>query len=458
MQSSIEAHNTLNGMLQHRELSGGAFSNHRYSVSQSMDQPNRSQYAIDYVEPQAQAPEAGGVDPDSGVTLVTGPSPLSSTASAGPSGSNHTNPRPVFVIAPNARDLAAVKREMSRTSSIKPTENLGAAGTRCLGPIHIRKLPAVAGLVNAAARYKFQFLIEELRDPLIFTYSTSDDLIGAIEDFILDFDLDQDLITPIRMGVEAELGEAHQVAWQLSVGAPSTGPIYTIATTSAVLQKPSNVPQSFLNSKDWMHHRTFHDDIDFYHAQYTPFTRALRLTYGQTLRELNECPATLEAIGGQTCRKFSTTDFLKLAFEGVVPYLTEAIFAQAATKMVSVTLVTVAWMLHVGGTNCPCDVDNFFDEEEFQIELWKRRNTVLPPTQHLKPQLHNLRVRYVFALLESAISAMEQPLERLIPELVKTQRSRKVYSASYCLWMWSAAIMRILYESGPGKACSRKWT
>ena len=212
MQSSIEAHNTLNGMLQHGELSGGAFSNHGYSVSQSMDQPNRSQYAIDYVEPQAQTPEAGGVDPDSGVTFVTGPSPLSSAASAGPSGSNQTDPRPVFVIAPNARDLAAVKREMSRTSSIEPTENMGAAGTRCLGPIHIRKLPAVAGRGNAAARYKFQFVIEELRGPLIFTYSTSDDLIGAIEDFILDFDLDQDLLNPIRMAVEAELGEAHQVA------------------------------------------------------------------------------------------------------------------------------------------------------------------------------------------------------------------------------------------------------
>ena len=67
---------------------------------------------------------------------------------------------------------------------------MGAAGTRCLGPIHIRKLPAVAGRENAAARYKFQFVIEELCGPLIFTYSTSDDLIGAIEDFILDFDLD----------------------------------------------------------------------------------------------------------------------------------------------------------------------------------------------------------------------------------------------------------------------------
>ena len=206
MQLSKEAHNTLHGILQHGEPSGSAFSNYGYSVSQSMNQPNRSQYAIDYVEPQAQALEADSVDPNSGVTFVTGPSPLPSAASAGPSGSNQTDPRPVFVIAPNARDLAAVKREMSRTSSIEPNENIGAAGTRCLGPIHIRKLPAVGGRRNAAARYKFQFVIEELHGPLNFTYSTSDDLIEAIKDFILDFDLNKDLLIPVRLAVEAELG------------------------------------------------------------------------------------------------------------------------------------------------------------------------------------------------------------------------------------------------------------
>ena len=78
---------------------------------------------------------------------------------------------------------------MSRTYSIKLTENIGAAKTRCLNPIYIGKLPTVVGRRNTAARYKFQFVIEELCSPLIFTYLTSDNLIGAIKDFILDFDL-----------------------------------------------------------------------------------------------------------------------------------------------------------------------------------------------------------------------------------------------------------------------------
>ena len=131
--------------------------------------------------------------------------------------------------------------------------------------------------------------------------------------------------------------------------------------------------------------------------------------------------------------------------------------------MVSATLVTVARMLHVGGTNCPCDVDHFFDQEEFQIEVWKRLNTVLPPTQHLKPQLHHLQVRYVFALLESAISAMEQPLKQLIPKLVKDQRSWKavqciilsldVVSGNHAdfagVWAWEELLSQVDTGAGP---------
>ena len=163
-----------------------------------------------------------------------------------------------------------------------------------------------------------------------------------------------------------------------------------------------------------------------------------------------------------------TTDFLKLTFEAVLPNLIESIFAQAATKMISATLVTVVRMLHIGATQCPCDVDDHFDQEEFQIEVWKRLNTVLPPLPHLKPQLHYLRVRYVFGLLESAISAIEQSPERLIPQLMKDRRSRK---AVQCImmsldvvsgdhsdfvghWAWEELLSQVYIGAGPSSNLS----
>ena len=93
--------------------------------------------------------------------------------------------------------------------SVKLGEDIEVTRTRYLGPIYIRKIPTVVGRKNLVTRYKFQFVVGELENPLNFIYSTSDNLIGAIKDFILDFDLDQDLLTPIRFAVKVELGEAH---------------------------------------------------------------------------------------------------------------------------------------------------------------------------------------------------------------------------------------------------------
>ena len=72
-------------------------------------------------------------------------------------------------------------------------------------------------------------------------------------------------------------------------------------------------------------------------------------------------------------------------------------------------------------------------------------------------------MRYVFALLESAISALEQPLERLIPKLVKDQRSQKavrciilsldVVSGNHAdfagVWAWEELLSQVDTGAGP---------
>ena len=93
--------------------------------------------------------------------------------------------------------------------SVKLGEDIEVTRTQYLGPIYIRKIPTVVGRKNLVTRYKFQFVIGELENSLNFIYLTSDNLIGAIKDFILDFDLDQDLLIPIRFAVKVELGEAY---------------------------------------------------------------------------------------------------------------------------------------------------------------------------------------------------------------------------------------------------------
>ena len=69
----------------------------------------------------------------------------------------------------------------------------------------------------------------------------------------------------------------------------------------------------------------------------------------------------------------------------------------------------------------------------------------------------------MFALLESAISAIEQPLERLIPKLVKDQRSQKavrcimlsldVVSGNHAdfagVWAWEELLSQVDAGAGP---------
>ena len=94
--------------------------------------------------------------------------------------SSQADRRTVFRVGANASDLAAMKQEMVRTMSVEPNEEIGASGTRFLGPIRIRKLPTPAVGEDSVIWYNFQFVVKDGAEPLDFLYSTADDLVGAI--------------------------------------------------------------------------------------------------------------------------------------------------------------------------------------------------------------------------------------------------------------------------------------
>lgn len=436
-QSCGQAHGSLDDVLYPEQSLGNASRDRGISISEAGNGTPGPQDVTNWIEWPVHALSTDGVDLATAIPHVaTNPIPTAPAASPSPSSSKEIDDRPVFFVGANANDLAAMSREMSRTISLDQSADSEVAGTQCVGPLNIREIPAVAVRGDPAARYRFRFVLDETNppseplEPLEFIYSTSDDLVEQIENWLWELDLGYDLLTPIRFAVEAALGEEHQIGWQLSVGAPSTGSVHTIATTSTATQtssnskRPSSMMQQKLpqttselasNCQVWMHERKAVNNDSFYKCQYSPATSSLQITCGQTLQQFEDCPVVLGEIS-KSCHSFSTTEFLNLASDAVLSDLGKMIFAQAVIKIVSTTLVTVAQMLHIGGTNCRCDMDDFFEQEEFQIEVRRRFNTILPPLQHRKPQLHQQRVRYVFELLKHVMSAMNQPLERFIPD------------------------------------------
>jgi len=224
------------------------------------------------------------------------------------------------------------------------------------------------------------------------TYNTSDDLSTAVDGFITDsgvnpqFSLERSVFPSYRMPLESDTVDIHD-----------------------------------LHEQDVRHTRSATCE-----EQIVRKAQALPVTY------ILDYPVQPES-AAENVMSSTATNLLTMAFQAALP---ETMLVVAA-EMVSATLVTAARMLHLGGRNCSCQSDDFFEHENFYVEAIKQLTSALPSSPQPHPDLWSLRVRHLFECLESTLSALKTDPKRVIPTV---RQNRGVSTAISCITEYLDAI------------------
>ncbi|KAK3708055.1 hypothetical protein LTR37_011748 [Vermiconidia calcicola] len=330
---------------------------------------------------------------------------------------------PCFSIRPHFDDLATLEKALSCGTSVISNNNPDEAGTRCIGPIYLQRRPGAVSQPTRVSCYKFQFLIDGSGTLTTFRYSTRDNLLEKINDFVLKHGLGEDLIMPIRLVVEAALGTPAEAGWNMCLGDFCDHHPHNEGTT----QPCSSRQQSSSGGPDWAYHQASDEVGSIYQAEYRSHTDNVQVSFGRKLRYTEDDDEETQILAelSSEWRQFAVKQFMQLSFTSVLPQLGESIFAKVAASIASATLASVAQSFHVGGTDCQCEVEDALYHEGFQMDLRKGLMTVLPAIGHRTPKMYELRARYTFELLNRAMTAMKMPVEALLPYMLQDDRSIK---------------------------------
>jgi len=297
-------------------------------------------------------------------------------------------------------DLSGLQRQILNRVFVDDTASSESIGTRSTGPIHIHK----TGLIpngspetgDAIARFDFVFPGQDT--PLTFTYDH--DLPFAIDDFLEDHDLDMEYAMPVQMAVLAGIG-----AGKWAFGFEDRSCIGTTVPTTE-----DNVALEHTRRTEG-HDLNFCDARDMSPVQVAS-AHSLRDTPNHLLRPVFP--------HGDT-ESFTTAEFLRCAVRACSLGVTQPVSTDSALvvlQMISGTLLTAAVMFHTDAQNCYCQPGYLFEHEQFQKEVKTRLRLVLPHFQQPNAELLAVRVRYLFTLLESALAALNTPLQSVVPDLL----------------------------------------
>jgi len=314
-------------------------------------------------------------------------------------------------------DLPRLQRHIRNRISVDHTASPDSFETRSAGPIHIRKsvsLPAGSSRTEDAIP-EFIFVFPGQDTPLTFTYQP--DLLSAIDDFLEDFDLDMDYAMPIHMAVNAGMGASN---W--AFGFEESSRTCTTPGTGR------NVAFDQITTDG--------RDLDARNARAVD---SIPVTLAHPLLDTKD-HLLRYVFPGVDVESFTTTEFIRCAFRASFPGISRSVSTPIAPRMISGTLVTAAVMFHTDAHNCPCDPEYLFEQEQFQIKVKRRLRLAIPHSQQPESRLLEVRVRYLFTLLESALTALDTPLESVISDVL---RNGSVLAAVSCITASLDASLRL---------------
>lgn len=289
-----------------------------------------------------------------------------------------------------------------------------------IGPVHIQRVKESQTLPSAAP-YTFQFRFGNKCELMHFRYSGYGDIWNEVQDFVEQNDIDDDMVMPIQAVIDAYARRSHSSVWEIAVSRPKT-------EYNAVGHERSTSHPSL--------HQFLPEDSTRWTARNT--SRGFEYDHGKNmwrcrLEKEFAAPTELQRCLGQLTqdwREFSVADFLEMSEKQLARASEDLWVRQLTGKIASATLITIAQMLHASGKGCDCDSDDAFEDEAYQLELRQKIMSVLPLNSERRPQLHRLRTRYAFALLELAMETYVQTPEQLLSYLKQDMRSIK---AAQCL-------------------------
>ena len=429
MDGTFQAHVNLNQILSSSELSQDLYVNRTAIAPSDLDQGVIAQDVMACV-PQYQlgmlAENPWTHDPIA--VFGTDPPQITTATSAKSQFSNDTDLGQSFLLQRSAENHEAIKREMMRTLSVVPIDNPETGGTNCIGPVHIRKVPGVAVSEAQSTRYKFQFVLPDRSSPTEFHYTTSKDLHEAVEDFIINKNIDPELSMPICWAVQTCLDDMSVTHWRLVFGAScGDAPASAVATTASYERPSSNEKTEGQVSAGWIVDHPSQDGETFRRTQYTPSTGLLQVTYSRNLLPVDRTrsPNAL----GTSCQMLDPADLLKMYFGTSAADNMDAFYSRTAFNLVCSTLMTVAQSLHTRSAKCACDF-NMMEDGMFTLDFMQHITSNLPPSPGSELPLSQRRAGYAFDQLENSLRSLEQILEPLLDDLRLDKRSS---SAAECI-------------------------